>query len=515
MSTVLSRAQMQAMDRIALDLVGIPAPVLMEVAGRAVADAAEELHDDAGAGLLLVLAGVGNNGGDAVVAARHLSERGLPVVLAVLGDEARFSPDLVAQLRMASALGLEAAVLSGEGAAEALSELLAEASVVVDGLLGTGLDRAVEGPLRDAIERVNASPAAVVSVDLPSGLDADTGQVLGAAITAAVTVTFQFAKLGLLQYPGRELAGQIRIADIGIPPSRLEDVEPFAEVIDDDVIAEAFPPREADSHKGTYGHLLVVGGSPARPGAALLAGRAALRAGAGLVTLGADAVTLSRLGPALDELMGLELGERQLDPAAVLAALEGRDALVIGPALAPDAGLGSLLREVLPAARLPVVLDAGALAALGAEPGWLEARPFPTVLTPHPGEMARLLGLDAAAVQRDRVGLARRLAESAGVHVVLKGAGTVVASPDGTVAITTRGNAGMATAGMGDVLAGLTGALLARGLEPGLAAQAGVQLHARAGDLAAAARGPTTLVASDLFAHLPAALGELPGEEGE
>jgi hydroxyethylthiazole kinase-like uncharacterized protein yjeF len=515
MSTLLSRAQMQAMDRIAIQEIGIPSAVLMEVAGRAVADAAEELFDELQEGSILALAGTGNNGGDAAVAVRHLAERGLPVVLAVIGPPEKVGPELAAQLAICRALGLEVIFLDGEAVNEHLPVLLSEASIVLDGIFGTGLERPVDGYRREAIELVNAAGVEVVAIDVPSGLDADTGQVLGVAMSATITVTFQFAKIGLLQYPGRTLAGQIRIADVGIPPSRLEDVGPFAELIEDDTLTEALQPRDAEAHKGSFGHLLLVAGAPERPGAALLAGRAALRTGAGLVTIGSDAVTIARLGAGLEELMGLALGDTRLDPARLMRALESRSALAIGPSLPADPELAGLLREVLVAASMPVLLDAGALVALGADHGWLAERSFPTILTPHPGEMARLLGINADAVQANRVVLARRLAEDTGTHVVLKGAGTVVASPDGSVAITTRGNPGMATAGMGDVLTGIIGGLLAQGVEPGLAARAGVQLHGAAGDRAASRKGHASLVASDLLEQLAGVLQEALDGRGE
>jgi NAD(P)H-hydrate epimerase len=287
--------------------------------------------------------------------------------------------------------------------------------------------------------------------------------------------------------------------DIGIPTSRIEEVSPFGEVIADGVVEEAWPERALDTHKGTYGHLLVVAGAPDRPGSMLLAARAALRAGTGLVTAASDDETIRRTAGAFDEVMGRSLGAT-IDADAVLAALEGRTALAIGPSLDPDA---ELMRSILTRAKVPAVVDAGAAAALGPDPSWLSARSFPTILTPHPGEMAKILGTDTAAVQRDRLGVSRALARSTGAHVVLKGASTLVASPDGRVGVVLRGNAGMATGGAGDVLTGIIGALLAQGVEAELAARAGAQAHAWAGDRAAAAMGEVRMVASDLIAHLP------------
>lgn len=515
MPALLTRAQMQAMDRLAIDQLGIPALVLMEVAGRAVADAVWALYRDDPLPVL-ALAGSGNNGGDAVVAARHLRERGVPVRLLVIGEPGALSPDLEVQLAIARGLGLDAAFASGTFAAEALVVESDGAGYAIDGLFGTGLSRPVAGEHLQVIEALNLSELRVVAVDVPSGLDADTGQVLGAAVVAEVTVTFQFAKIGLLLHPGRDFAGEIQVVDIGIPPSRLPAVGARVELLTDGVIGEALPPREPDAHKGTFGHLLVVAGIPDRPGAALLTGRAALRAGAGLVTIASDRETVARLAPAFDELMGRVVGVERLDPDQILEALERCHALAIGPSLLPDDHLKAVLRRVLTEARVPAVLDAGALAALGTDHGWLDERRAATILTPHPGEMGKLMGLDGKAVQSDRLAVAQRLAASSGAHVVLKGAATVIASPDGSAAVSARGNPGMATGGTGDVLTGVIGALLAQGVAPGLAARAGVQLHARAGDLAVEEVGEVGLVASDVLRFLARATagGVEDGREG-
>jgi ADP-dependent NAD(P)H-hydrate dehydratase / NAD(P)H-hydrate epimerase len=495
MTTILTRAQMQAADRIAIEEVGIPSLVLMEVAGRAVADVAESRADKR---RVVALAGTGNNGGDAVVAARHLKERGADVTLVVLGDEAGASRDMAAQLAMARALGIVAVVLEGQRAVVEI-ERFARRSLLIDGIFGTGLTRPIDGWRADAIQIADASAAEVVAIDVPSGIDADTGAVFGVAFHAAATVTFQCPKYGHVLFPGRAHTGELTIADIGIPQSRLEGVSPYGEVIEDAIVSEAWPVRALDTHKGTYGHLLVIAGAPDRPGAMLLAGRAALRAGTGLVTVASDAETIRRTACTFDELMGRSLGDA-ITARAVIDALEKKTALAIGPSLEPDP---RVVREILTHAAVPVVVDAGAVVALGADPSWLASRTYPTILTPHPGEMAKILGGDTNAVQSDRVGVARAVAQTTGAYVVLKGASTVVASPDGRVGIAVRGNAGMATGGAGDVLTGIIGALLAQGVEPELAARAGVQAHAWAGDRAAAKSGEARVVASDLIAELP------------
>lgn len=490
---------MQRLDRMAIDEVGIPSMVLMETAGRAVADAAEARADELD-GSVLVLAGLGNNGGDAVVVARHLHNRGVDVELVLLGDPSRASPDLVRQLAIAAKLELHPQVILSEDAAE-LAPLLARHPIIVDGLFGTGLTRAIEGRWARAIELVNASPGHVIAIDIPSGIDADTGGILGVGILAAETITFGLPKLGHLLHPGRAHAGVTRVVDIGIPFRLLGQVVPRAWLLDDQILADAFPPRAPDDHKGRFGHLLVIAGSPDRPGSALLAARAALRVGTGLVTLASDDETVRRAAPALDELMGLSLGPT-IDAAHALPAISSRDALVIGMSLTAEGEVRDALREIIAQAEVPIVADAGALDALAPDLLPLSTRRRPAVLTPHPGEMARLIASDSKSVQRDRVGVARDVAAKSGAIVVLKGASTLIAEPDGTIAVVPTGNPGMASGGMGDVLAGIIGGLLAQGLPAALAARAGAYLHGLAGDRAAAERGMASLVASDLLLHL-------------
>jgi hydroxyethylthiazole kinase-like uncharacterized protein yjeF len=513
MIPLLSADEMRRLDRATIDELGVPVLVLMETAGRAVADVTESLVESLGvASTALLLCGPGNNGGDAVVAARHLSNRGFQVTLALVGGSKRRSADLVRQLEIAERLDLPLVELEGTGQRHALAGLLAEHAVVVDGLFGTGLARPLDARTASIVEMINAAERPVVSIDLPSGIDADTGRILGAAVRATRTVTFCLPKIGHLMHPGRACTGTLETVDIGIPYSLVEELDPKATLIGPQTLALAVPPRDADAHKGSFGHALVVAGVPERPGAALLAARAALRTGAGLVTLGTDAETLRRLAPALTSVMGAELGADDLDAARLTAALERKTAVAVGPSLAPSPALAALLREVFAGSRLPLVLDAGALDAVADDPSWLRDRPAPTILTPHPGEMGRLMKLDTAAVQADRLRAARSLAAGTGAHVVLKGASTVVADPDGKVGVISAGNPGMATAGAGDVLTGVIVSLLAQGVDAPLAARAGAQLHALAGDRAAALGGVTRLIADDLLDHLAF---EAEAEEGE
>lgn len=502
MHPVLTRRQMQALDRHTIEGLGLPGPVLMEVAGRAVADAVERILGSA-TGRVVALVGPGNNGGDAVVAARHLTQRGHPVELVLFGPPEGRSADLLHQLSIAFKLGLASNELQTPGE---LGAWLSGAAVAIDGLFGIGLSRPIAEPYGTAIRLLNESGVPVVAVDVPSGIDVDTGQILGVAVQAEHTVTFQHPKPGLLLYPGRAHAGDVEVVDIGLPPRLLADLGPLAEHLDDAVIQTALPPRPQDSHKGTYGHLLVVAGVPDRPGSALLASRAALRVGTGLVTVASDPITIGRIAGQLEALMGHSLAD--LGPGPILEALAGKTGLALGPSLLPTPELRDTILAVLQKTRAPVVLDAGALSAFAGAASALADHHGPLVLTPHPGEAGRLLGLDSAAVQADRPAAAQALAQLTRAVVILKGAGTLIARPDGPLAYCTAGSPGMATGGTGDVLTGALGGLLAQGVEPVLAAWAAVQLHARAGERAAARVGEAGLIASDLHLALAEVLAQ-------
>ena len=478
---MVTPAEMASAERAVIQG-GRPALALMEIAARAVADVASSRPRRPKDGFV-VLAGPGNNGGDAIAAARLLREKGAEKLrVYLLAGSAVLSPDLAHQL-----------ALFGPVSRDLLPDL--DGSItVIDGLFGTGLTRALEGP-HAAIARhlANRSPErSVIAIDIPSGVDGRTGQILGAALRADVTVTFQAPKLGHYLHPGREHRGELIVADIGVPIATAG-----ADLAGDEAIAQALPPRAPTAHKGTFGHLMVIAGHPDRPGSALLAARAALRTGAGLVTLASARATIERLAPALVELMGLDAGSPRIDPAIVLAALERKNALVIGPSLEPADH--AAIRRILAESELPAVVDAGALDAF-------EPRRGPTILTPHPGEMSRLSGLTVAEVERDRPAAARDLSKKTGAIVVLKGATTLIASPDGALTIITTGNPGMATGGTGDVLAGMIGSLLAQRVEPRLAAVAGAHLHGKAGDLAQQKQGEASLIASDVIDAIGPAL---------
>jgi NAD(P)H-hydrate epimerase len=471
-----------------------------------------------------VVCGKGNNGGDGFVVARRLRHRGACAIL--VGRRADVGGDARAHLQAYERSGGVLLEAGEPGAWPAAEERVGAADLLIDALFGTGLDQEPRGLARDAIAAIRSAAGrgvAVVAVDLPSGVPSDSGQVPWPAVHADLTVALAAAKLGHVMPPACDLVGELIVADIGIPSSRLEAAGPSVGLIEQSDAARAFAHRAPGSHKGSFGHVLVVAGCVGKTGAAVLAAAAALRGGAGLVTLATAEPVLCMMPGLRPEVMTEPLpataagaiGNGAVERALELA--ESRDAVVLGPGLGQDAATVAFVREFTSRCSRPLVVDADGLNALGAlvdgaGPA-LPKRDSPLVFTPHPGEMARLLNTTVGDVQSRRLETARALSHGAGAYVVLKGQRTLVAEPAGRVAVNPTGNPGMATAGTGDVLAGLVAALLARH-DPWLAAVAAVFVHGRAGDLAAAGRGACSMLAGDLLDSLPDAIRSLAAEGG-
>ena len=498
-------SEMRAIDRAAIEGEGIPGLELMERAGAAMASAARACLGFRGRAL--ALCGAGNNGGDGYVAARLLRAEGFDARAFALASRQDLRGDALSARQAAESAGVPVLEVKEAGNVEA-----GPGDVLIDALLGTGLGRAPEGAYAQIIERMavlRARGAKVVAVDVPSGLSADTGSALGPCVRADLTVTFAFRKRGLVLHPGPEYAGEVVLADIGIPTRAAARVPVLCELLTEEEAAALVPPRPPQAHKGDAGRVLVVAGSMGKTGAAHLALAGALRGGAGLVTLAARPEVLPFALAGLPEAMSVPLpgsgplGDRDLEP--LLAAAHWADAIVAGPGIPRGPGTGELLRNFLERAGIPSVLDADALNAL-AEESWLDTGVrVKTILTPHPGEMARLARVSIGKVQADRIGLAAERARTWGCVVVLKGARTVVASPEAPPWVIPTGNQGMATGGTGDVLAGLAGALIASHLTPFDAARAAAFVHGMAGDIAARRHGQRGLIASDVAS----ALGEV------
>jgi NAD(P)H-hydrate epimerase len=505
---VLTAEQMREADRRTIDELGIPGIVLMESAGRAVANEILRRYSHLVHGPVLVLCGQGNNGGDGLVVARTLLQQGWQVTTVLFAAKAAVSGD--ARLYLDILQRLDAPIEFAEDLAglETLFPRLPLPALIVDALFGTGLSSPVAGHYAAAIDWVNRSPAVKVAIDIPSGLDASSGVILGSVLYADLTVTLAAAKLGQVIYPGVNCCGELVVAEIGIPQAVLDELAAgiLLEVGD---VRGFLPARPVVGHKGTFGHLLLVAGSCGKSGAAALAANAALRAGAGLVTVGTPASQQTTLAVKLTEVMTVPLDEvagELADTAFPQIAMLWQDkkVLAIGPGLGRSIATVALVQKVVKDCPLPLVIDADALFALSAATELLKARPVgTTILTPHPGEMALLLGITIGEVEADRVGTARRFAETHGVILVLKGARTIIAAPDGGIMINPTGHAGMATGGMGDLLTGIIAALLCQGVTPLAAAAAAVWLHGRSGDRLRPRFGDAGLLASDLLSEIP------------
>ncbi|MBI3091542.1 MAG: NAD(P)H-hydrate dehydratase [Candidatus Tectomicrobia bacterium] len=511
---VATAAQMRAIDRRAIEVYGIPGIVLMENAALQVLAAIELRYPRYRALRIAVVAGRGNNGGDGCALARHLFNRGVAVRLILVADPATLQGDARVNYEAVVGMGVPRLVVAEGAPLDELARELAQAGLIIDALLGTGLTSAARDFLAQVIRRMNEAPGPIVAVDLPSGLQADSGAIPGEHARAQLTVTFALPKLGVLLYPAAAAVGELVVADIGIPPAAVEAEGIAVELIEEAEVRAALPARSPDGHKGSYGHVLVVAGSPRLAGAAMMSSLAALRSGAGLVTLAWPQGLQSRASTGLMEIMTLPLAENEegsLHPYALkqLSAFSrerGINAMVLGPGITTHPDSTSLCREILRELACPCVVDADGLNALAGHPEAFAAAAAPLVLTPHPGELARLLGCGAAQVQADRLEAARAALRRFNQTLILKGARSLVVAPASPLAINPTGNAGMASAGMGDVLSGMLGSLLAQGLPPYRAARAAVFLHGLAGDLAAETTGQAALIARDVLAAIPAVL---------
>jgi NAD(P)H-hydrate epimerase len=516
MKPVLSRAQMRAYDLFAVESCHVPGVVLMENAGRGAADVIERIFAERGAAAppraesrVVVVCGQGNNGGDGFVVARHLLSRGFDVACFLTGASEKVTGDARINHDAYIDLGGQCVELAAGADLAALENEVRRAAVTVDALFGTGLARPIEGQLAEVVAIVNRAGAHRVSLDIPSGLDADTGMPLGDAVHADDTVTFGCLKLGLLTPDGARLAGRVHLVDLGVPSIVLDKVGHVAEVVESMAVASFISPREADVHKHAAGSVLCIAGSAGKLGAALLVGRAALRGGAGLVTLASWPEAVDAL-----ELRVVELMSARIDRADIAGSLDralaGKRTVVIGPGLGLDQAAKAAVEHVLLRFEGTTIVDADALTLFAGRPEAFAVASGPIVLTPHPGEAARLLGVKSLDVEQNRAGAVRELAQRARATVVLKGARTMIAGASGPLYINTTGNPALATAGAGDVLAGIIAAF-ACVMPADRAASAGVHVHGLAADRWRALRGGADrgLLAGELGDLVPAVVAAL------
>ena len=509
---IVTGTQMQALDRRTITEARVPSLVLMERAGAGATNFIQNRFGPLRGKTVTILCGKGNNGGDGFVVARLLRQLQARVAVLLLAPASDLSRDALAMYRRWLRAGGKSATRPFRSSDHA-RPMLASSDLIVDAILGTGLSTNVTGIYREAIQLMNEAGKPIIAIDMPSGIHADNGTLLGQAVRAAATVTFGLPKMGLYVGSGIDHAGTIHVVDIGIPTAYTDALESRTIVVTKELVANALPARPTSSHKGTFGHAGILAGSVGKTGAAALAARAALRMGTGLVTVGIPSSVNDVLEGKLLEAMTLPLPETKARTLArsgldrVLAFIQARTAIAIGPGLSTHPETVELVQSLMKHLDRPAVLDADALNALASRASLLTECKIPPILTPHPGEMARLeVEATSQSVNADRIGTARRFARERGVFLILKGARTVIARPDGLLALCPTGNPGMATAGTGDVLTGMIVGLLAQGVPSWEAACAATYLHGAAGDLAAQQLGQASMLAGDLIAHIPYAL---------
>lgn len=512
---ILNAAQMREADRRTIEEIGIPSLVLMENAGRQVVAAMEASFEELASSRVAILCGRGSNGGDGFVVARTLHLRGVDVIVFLLGSVADVRGDARTNLEILGRLGITVVEVPDAQSWELQFSQVSACDLIVDAVFGTGFKGPLSGMLETVVADVNGTPTPVVAIDLPTGLSADLADVEGEAIHASMTVTLAAPKIPLVLPPAETHVGDLVIADIGIPEAVIDEVEgAWLELLTRETMRPLVQPRAPESHKGDFGRVLVIAGSMGKTGAAHLAAAGALRSGAGLVTIAAPrpcVPILAALGAEyMTEPLGSDtddhIGEDNLEAVLAMQA----DVIAVGPGLGRDASTGRFVQRLLERSGLPIVLDADGLNAFADDPERLVGRDgVDVIITPHPGEMARLTGLSVEEVQAGRIDVARDFAMAHRVHVVLKGHRTIIATPEGRAFVNLTGNPGMATGGTGDVLTGMIAACFAQSLDAEAACKLAVYLHGLAGDLAEADEGEMSMTAGDLLARIGDAIAEL------
>jgi hydroxyethylthiazole kinase-like uncharacterized protein yjeF len=506
---VVKAAEMQEMDRLTIQDLGIPGVVLMENAGRGASRIFLEHFDPPEGARIMILCGSGNNGGDGYVMARYLHQAGFDVVVVILSKYEKIAGDALINLEIIRKMGLEIVYVSHSNEWDALCPSLKDCDFIIDGILGTGLHSPVRDFYAQVIENVNASGNPVMAIDIPSGLNADTGQVMGVAIQADLTVTFGFPKLGQILFPGADRVGRLARVDIGIPNEIADQLTPMYSLVEPDDFSNLLRTKKRDTHKGDRGHLLILAGSTGKTGAAALAAVGALRAGAGLVTVGVPKSLNSILEVKLTEAMTVPLPETdegslsQKAEKDIAQLMQGKTAIAIGPGLSTHPETCALVRRIISRSHLPMVIDADGLNALAGHLDVLSTNKEHIILTPHPGEMGRLIGKKTSDIQADRVGTASAFVEEYGCYLVLKGARTLIVEPDGKIHINPTGNPALSSGGSGDVLTGFIAGFLARHWAMADAAIAGVYMHGLAADLLAEEMGFAGIMAGELLDVIP------------
>ena len=515
---VLTSKQMKRIDRKAIEEIGIIGPILMENAGLQITNAIREKFPEIDKEKIVIVAGKGNNGGDGFVIARHLFNQGCDPHVLLLASKGDVKGDAALNLRIAEKIGIKIDEVSSIKEWTNHKKKLLNSTLIVDAIFGTGFMKAAEGLYATVIKDINKSKAYKVAVDIPSGISSDTFQVIGPCVKADLTVTMAAPKIAHVFPPAEEYVGELKVADISVPPFLFEDDELKLEMVEKQTLVPYFKSRKKDSHKGTYGHLFIVSGSLGKTGAAIMAGKAALKMGAGLVTVGIPQSCLPIVARSMVELMTeplSETSEKTLSSEAlekVLNLLDGKDALLLGPGISTHESTSELVLSLLQRMDIPAVLDADALNILAANPELLKSLRRPAILTPHPGEFARLLHISTKEVVEKKLELVPQFTESYGVYLVLKGYRTLTSTPEGKVYINPTGNPGMATAGSGDVLSGMIASMIIQEKNILEAVLAAVYIHGLSGDIGARRLGEMPLTAGNIITYLPNAIKEISEE---
>lgn len=509
---ILTAEKMRTIDRIAIEETGIPGIVLMENAAFRVIEVIKNRYNLTQHSKVGIVVGKGNNGGDGLAVARHLSNMGTGVRIYIIADKKKISGDAKINLGIVEKMGLQIFEINNSASFHKIKTKIIHETLLIDSILGTGTSKPVTGLYAEVINFVNSLQKPVLSIDIPSGLSADAGIITGDHIRADITVALAHPKMCHFSYPAAESCGDIEVVDIGIPNFISDSSDEDCMIITEEYIKRSFPVRSANSHKGTYGHLLAICGSTGKGGAAALSTASALRVGAGLVTLALPESLNSSFETELQEIMTIplhETAEGTISEKAyekIMNSLGDKKGVLMGPGLTTNDSTSKFVLRVIRESKTSILLDADALNIISDNMNCLKKRTAPTILTPHPGEMARMWGVTAREVQSDRMEFAVKTSLEYNAYVVLKGAGTIIAVPDGSVYLNTTGNPGMATAGTGDVLAGMISGFLVQGFEPVNASIFGVYFHGLAGDIAAGNFGEYSLTAGDLIHHIPDAI---------
>jgi len=512
---ILNSRQIKEIDRKAIQDIGIIGPILMENAGLQITRVIQEKFPEILKDRILIIAGKGNNGGDGFVVARHLFNQGCQVEVILLAQQKELRGDTALNAGIATRMGVPIQEITTKNLWTAAKKKLKEATIIVDAIFGTGLTQPAGGIFTGVIKDINRAQAFKVAVDIPSGLSSDTFQIIGPCVKADLTVCLAAPKIAHVFPPAEEYIGDLIVAGIGVPPFLFEDPDLRLEMVEKKLLWPHFQKRKRDTHKGSFGHLLIISGSMGKTGAAVMAAKAALKMGAGLVTVGTPKSCLPMVARSMDELMTEPLpetpeGTLSLDARdRILELLKGKDAFLVGPGISTHESTASLLTSLLPQVQMPLVLDADALNILALQPELMKSLRAPAVLTPHPGEFGRLLNLSPKEILAQRLDLVSQFSQEKNIYLVLKGYRTLISDPEGYVFVNPTGNPGMASGGTGDVLSGMIASQIMQQKDFLKAVMGAVYVHGLSGDIASAKIGEKALTAGNIISHLPAALKEM------